>query len=130
MSKASPAVTAIARQLLTSEPSGIEGAMSVCEQLRAPLTLLTGAGGCASLVSRALAVAKTECVALRSWRVRNDGALVRLAPSAPEEDADGGLIFVAHLLALLIRFVGEAVTVRLIQNTWPERTFTLEAFGS
>ena len=36
---------------------------------------------------------------------------------------EGGAILIAQLLGLLITFIGEGITLRLVQDVWPEVAF-------
>lgn len=126
MSTAPPAIRDFARRLLAleaarderpGEPSG--GAMRVCDRLRAPLTRLAGVAGFRSLLSRALALAKAEAPALAGAHVRADGTLEGLPT-----DADAEFAVVTQLLDLLVTFIGEPLTRRLVQDVWPDATAT------
>ena len=64
---------------------------------------------------------------LNAVRVQPDGSLTGLgeveAQLSHEEITNGETILVAHLLGLLVTFVGEALTLRLVRNVWPEVSF-------
>jgi hypothetical protein len=36
---------------------------------------------------------------------------------------DGGAILIAQLIGLLLTFIGEGLTLRLVQDVWPEAAF-------
>ena len=36
---------------------------------------------------------------------------------------EGGAILIAQLLGLLLTFIGEGITLRLVQDVWPESAF-------
>ena len=36
---------------------------------------------------------------------------------------EGGAILIAQLLGLLLTFIGEGITLRLVQDVWPEAAF-------
>jgi len=40
-----------------------------------------------------------------------------------EQARDGGAILIAHLIGLLLTFIGEGLTFRLVQDVWPESAF-------
>ena len=40
-----------------------------------------------------------------------------------EQARDGGAILIAELIGLLLTFIGEGLTLRLIQDVWPEAAF-------
>jgi hypothetical protein len=88
----------------------------VCEKLRPPLVTLTGTAGYSSLLSRALTLAKREVLALSELQVRPDGSLECLGGEA----AQANPALVAYLLSLLITFIGEDLTMRLVHDIWPD----------
>jgi hypothetical protein len=109
-----------------SEPT--EPAVSrVYEKLRRPLCALAGVAGFRSLVSRALTLAKAEAPSLCAVQVTPDGYLQGLGEFEPQIDkpqvGDGGVILIAQLLGLLRTFIGEALTLRLVQDAWPDAAF-------
>jgi hypothetical protein len=103
----------------TSEPMGF-AAFRVCETLRRPVCALTGVAGFRSLLSRALALARAEAPTLSAVQVAADGSLQGLDELGRQIDKDqvreGGVILVARLLGLLLTFVGEAMTSRLVTS--------------
>jgi hypothetical protein len=40
-----------------------------------------------------------------------------------EQASDGGAILIAQLIGLLLTFIGEGLTLRLVQDVWPEAVF-------
>jgi hypothetical protein len=115
-----------------SEPA--ESAPSrVFEKLRRPLCALAGVAGFRSLLSRALTLAKAEAPSLRTVEIAADGSLQGLEQLGPQIDKnkdqdrananEGGAILIAQLLGLLLTFIGEAVTLRMLQDVWPEAAF-------
>lgn len=103
----------------TSEPTEFE-AFSVCERLRQPLITLAGVTGFRSLLSRALVLARAEAPSLKAVQVVADGSLQWLDKLRPQIDADqtskAGIILIAQLLGLLLRVVGEAMTLQLVTS--------------
>jgi hypothetical protein len=99
-------------------------AFLVCEKLRPPLAKLAGNGGFHALLSRAIALAKPEVPWLRTVHVNTDGSLEGLevlhAQSDHDELFDGGVVLVAQLLGLLVAFIGEDLTLRLMREVWPK----------
>jgi hypothetical protein len=60
---------------------------------------------------------------LRAVRVNADGTLERLDEEAkvdPEEIVEGNAILLAQLLGLLVAFIGEKLTLRVVHEAWPE----------
>ena len=110
----------------TSEPTEF-AAFRVCERLRQPLITLTGVAGFRSLLSRALTLARAEAPSLSVVQVAADGSLKgldELEPQIDKEQArDEGAILIAQLLGLLLTFIGEGLTLRLVQDVWPEAAF-------
>jgi hypothetical protein len=102
-------------------------AFRVYEKLRRPLCALAGVAGFRSLVSRALTLAKAEAPSLSVVQVTPDGYLQGLGEVEPQVDehqaSDGGAILIAQLLVLLHTFIGEALTLRLVQDAWPDAAF-------
>jgi hypothetical protein len=95
-------------------------AFRVCETLRQPVCALAGVDGFRALLSRALALAKAEAPILSVLQVAADGSLQGLDEIGQEIDKDqvreGGVILVAQLLGLLLLFIGEAMTSRLVAS--------------
>jgi hypothetical protein len=98
-------------------------AFRVCETLRQPLCALAGVAGCRSLLSRALMLARAEAPSLSVVQVAADGSIQGLDELRPQVDADqareAGIILIAQLLGLLVRVVGEAVTLQLVTSEIP-----------
>ncbi|MBZ5687562.1 MAG: hypothetical protein LAP86_21300 [Acidobacteriia bacterium] len=109
-----------------SEPTE-SAAFRVCAKLRGPLITLAGVAGFRSLLSRALTLARAEAPSLGAIQVAADGSLRGLDELASQTDKeqarDGGAILIAQLIGLLLTFIGEGLTLRLVQDVWPEATF-------
>ena len=103
----------------TSEPMEFAG-FRVCETLRPSICALAGVDGFRSLLSRALALATAESPSLSAVRVGADGSLEGLDEVGRQIDKDqvreGGVILIAQLLGLLLTFIGEAMTSRLVTS--------------
>jgi hypothetical protein len=103
----------------TSEPTEF-AAFRVCERLRQPVITLAGVAGFRSLLSRALTLARAEVPSLSVVQVAADGSLKGLDELRPQIDADqareAGVILITQLLGLLVRVLGEAVTVQLVTS--------------
>jgi hypothetical protein len=97
-------------------------AFRVCQTLQPHLSTLIGKAGFQSLLARALSLAKPDSRWLHAVHVAPDGVLSLLgelpAPSA-RQIAEGGVDLVAALLDLLISFIGEPLTWRLVHDAWP-----------
>ena len=110
----------------TSAPKKL-AAFRVCEALRQPLCELAGVAGFRSLLSRALTLARAEAPSLSAVQVAKDGSLQGLEELEPEIDTDQakeiGVILIAHLIGLLLTFIGEGLTLRMVQDVWPEAAF-------
>ncbi|HVB59420.1 MAG TPA: hypothetical protein VNE63_23690 [Candidatus Acidoferrales bacterium] len=103
----------------TSEPTEF-AAFRVFERLREPICALTGVAGFRSLLSRALTLARAEAPRLSAVQVAADGSLKGLDELRPQVDEDqareAGVILITQLLGLLVRVVGEAVTLQLVTS--------------
>src|SRR5580704_4889095 len=103
----------------TSEPSKL-AAFRVCETLRQPIIALAGVDGFRSLLSRALTLARAEAPSLSAVQVAADGSLEGIDELRPHVDADqaseAGIILITQLLGLLVRVVGEAMTLQLVTS--------------
>jgi hypothetical protein len=101
-------------RLIASEDS--IASCRVCEKLRRPLINLMGPGGFNSLLHRSLTLAQRESPALAEVEVRADGSMVGLKDAA----AEASPTLVAHLIRLLITFIGGNLTLMLLHDIWPE----------
>jgi hypothetical protein len=96
----------------------------VCEKLHLHLATFMGNSGFRTLLSRSLALATTEVPWLRTVRIRDDWSLEGLeelqTQISQDELFEGGVTLLAQLLGLLVTFIGEALTVRLVRDVWPK----------
>ena len=128
MSAIPPAIQGLAGRLIAIEagnkPPAAEEVGRVVEKLRVPLTKFAGALGFRTLLSRALVLANAEVPALKVLQVRSDGKLDQFDELARSQDPEvlekGAIVLVAHLLGLLVTFIGQPLTVRLVQDAWPD----------
>jgi hypothetical protein len=94
------------------------------EKLRPNLTTLMGNAGFHALLSRALTLAKAEVPWLRAVQVKADGTLEKVeelhAQLDPADLFEGRVVMLAQLLGLLVAFIGENLTVRLVREVWPK----------
>ncbi len=99
-----------------SEPATVR----VYEKLRRQLSAPVGPDGFQALASRALALAKSQSPRLSAVQVTANGGLRGLGEVESQTDADGdgegGIILIAQLLGLFLTFLGEATTLRLIED--------------
>jgi hypothetical protein len=79
-----------------------------------------GADGFQVLASRALSLAKSESARLSAVQVTADGCLRGLgeveSQTDTDRDGDSGVILIAQLIGLFLTFLGEATTLRLIED--------------
>lgn len=122
MNSATPAIQDLARRLIALEAmcdagskAGRSEAVRVCEKLRVPLAKFLGIDGYRSLMARALAMAKAETLSLGPVQVQLDGSLDGIG----QKDAEAAVVVLVHLLGLLVTFVGERMTLRLVLDGWP-----------
>ena len=129
MNPATPAMRNLAGRLIALEETGnpsdetLDGACRVCAKLRAPLAKLAGLVGFRSLLARALALATAEAPSLLTVKVGEDGSLLGGTPANRSHEAaasgNAGVVVVAQLLGLLLVFIGEPLTMRLVRDAWP-----------
>ena len=119
-----------AKRLINCEANGNKSARArppaafdVFEKLRPALATLMGNGGFGALMARALALAGDEVPWLRAVKVKPDGTLSKLEdlPARPDPDTllEGRVVLLAQLLGLLVAFIGEDLTLRLVREIWP-----------
>ena len=130
MEQAAPATRDLARLLLMGEEKQGEHAadrahvaLRVFEKLRSHLSRLVGVAGFQALLARALALAKNEVDWLAAVQVQADATLEGFGEAAQSQSAEaiveGSATLLAQLLGLLITFIGEALTLRLVKDVWP-----------
>lgn len=135
---ASPEIQNLSRQLLLYEASRdhalderLDATACVIEQLRVRLVRLAGVDGFRSLLSRALALAEAESPSLGFAKINPDDFLHDfngIGPRPETEPAEqAGCVLVAHLLELLVTFIGESLTLHLVREAWPD--VSLEGTG-
>jgi hypothetical protein len=131
MNPLSPSIRAWAQRLLTAEDATppATGARSpevvrICEKLRISLTQFVGADGFTALLRRALALARADVPSLKDARITSGGRLDGLDEigGKAREDIEAAVALTAHLLDLLVAFIGEPLTVRLMRKAFPERS--------
>ena len=129
MDAPSPSMRSLARRLLaasqTASNQHVHEAVLVSEKLGIPLTKFAGADGFASLLQRALVLASADVPSLKSVKVGADRRLEGLEQLAAAtgngaEAAEAAVAITANLLGLLVTFIGESLTLRLVREAWPE----------
>lgn len=123
----------LASQLLTYEAAGGNASeppesatLRVYEKLRKSIGELAGTAGFQALAVRALTLAKSEGSILGSVRVATDGNLEGMSevesPNiiAKNRVHESGVVLISRLLGLLLIFLGEALTINLIRDIWPD----------
>jgi hypothetical protein len=107
-------------------------AFRVFAKLRRPLITLAGVAGFRSLLSRALTLARAEAPSLSAVQIAADGSLQGLDELEPQIDKDqareGGTILITQLIGLLLTFIGEGLTLSMVQAVWPEAGFDGRVF--
>lgn len=116
----------LARRLLAASHSTsdtqVQDVEIVNEKLRLSLIQFAGTEGFAALLRRALVLASAEVPSLKNATVSADGRLQGLEPLATQAGTVAGAAAVAitaHLLGLLVTFIGEPLTLRLVREAWP-----------
>jgi hypothetical protein len=116
----------------SSEPTEF-AAFRLCEALRQPVCALAGVVGFRALLARALALARAESPNLSVVQVAENGSFKGLDEFRPQTNSDqareAGVILIAHLIELLLVFIGAGTTLRLvISEVLPHLGF-LPTFG-
>jgi len=100
-------------------------AAPVFHKLGISLIRFAGADGFAALLRRALALARAQFPSLNRITIKPDCSMDGLEALAGD-DADGGAeaaaALTAHLLDLLVTFIGEPLTLRLVREAWPDQS--------
>ncbi len=99
----------------------------VCEKLRQPLSSLMGKAGFQALLSRALALTKSEFPELGHLKVNTDGHLEGMAEIrislTVQKAIEAETTLVGYMVELLCTFLGGFLTISLLQNVWPDASF-------
>jgi hypothetical protein len=134
MSKASPEYRDLARRIIAfkaayANSTDADVAAQVIDELRMRLIKLAGVNGFRSLLSRALTLSKAEVPSLNLARVNADGYLEGFDKIEGSKEAGAashaGIVLISHLLELLVTFIGEPLTLRLLQDTWMDASITV-----
>jgi len=135
MAEISPSARDLARRALLDTGGGqrepaalVEAADHAYARLRDRLADLIGVLGYDALVARAVRLAQAESPGLTRVTVAvqaEDGlqglrAFTLTSSGDPVAAAEGLAALLAHIIGLLIVFVGEDLAVRLVREAWPE----------
>ncbi len=116
----------LARRLLAATQTAavphVHEAVLVSDKLRISLTRFAGVDGFTSLQRRALVLARAEVPSLQSVKVGADGRLEDFEQLAADTgtDAAAAAAITAHLLGLLVTFIGKPLTLTLVHEAWPD----------
>ena len=117
-----------------SSETKTQAAFLVGEKLRPQLAALMGNVGFRALISRALALSNAEIPWLRAVHVNTDGSFQGLdelgAQVGPDEIFEGRVVLLAQLLGLLVTFIGELLTLRLVRDVWPKLSLNEVELGT
>ena len=125
----------LARRLLTASQTGsaphVSEPVAVIERLRISLAKFAGDAGFESLMRRAMVLASADVPSLQSVKIGANGRLDGIEQLAAETGAgalgdEAAVAITAHLLGLLVAFVGEPLTLRLLRESWPDTRITFK----
>ena len=110
------------------EPATLAAAAERADaRLRARLTELVGQTGYSTLVVRAQRLAQAELPGLQPYAVYAGGneigayvEFARLNSAHPRAAGIALTTILAHVIGLLITFIGEDLALRLVYEAWPE----------
>ena len=119
----------LAKRLLAASQTGsdphVSDVAAVIQRLRISLSKFAGDAGFVSLLRRAVTMASADVPSLQNVTIGMNGRL----DGVEDIDADSGtgalgqaaaVAITAHLLGLLVAFIGEPLTVRLLRESWPD----------
>jgi len=130
----------LARSLVASEADASATSLQtelatvrVYERLRRQLGAPVGVDSFQALASRALSLAKSDSPRLNAVQVTKNGGLQGLdeveSNTEPDEEGEAGIILIAQLLGLFLTFLGEATTLRLIEDLRVQVDIETESAG-
>lgn len=129
MDKSTSSTRELAHLLLAASQTGshpyVSDVASVIERLRISLSRFAGEVGFVSLLRRAVAMASADVPSLQNVTIGMDGRLdgveqIGAEPGTSALGAAAAVAITAHLLGLLVAFIGEPLTVRLLRESWPD----------
>ncbi len=119
----------LARRLLAASQTGsdphVSGVVAVIERLRISLSKFAGDAGFVSLLRRAVAMASSDIPSLQNVKIGINGRMDGVEQIDTSSDTGvlgeaAAVAITAHLLGLLVAFIGEPLTVRLLRESWPD----------
>jgi hypothetical protein len=132
MSGPTPELRALARRLVALETGAAgetaditDAVAATCERLYAQLERLIAPAGFHALLRRALHLAGAEFVWLREVRVEEGrgcsltGLREAVRGEAVREAGEALVAVIANVLWLLVTFIGDDLTERLVRQAWP-----------
>ncbi len=125
MRPTSPLAKELAQKLIEQETHKDATSLPhIFEELRSALISLVGVAGFEALLSRSFALAKGEVAWLGRVPTQAEGTLGRLREAAlvqsPEDLKRGCLELLTQFMGLLVTFIGEDLTVQIIQDSWSD----------
>jgi hypothetical protein len=121
-----PSMRELAQRLWAASPCSSDppspGAPLVNENLRRSLIQLAGTDGFQSLLRRSIALAGADVPTLRVVNVSSDGrihGIEQLVANALTAE-QAAIAVTTHMLGLLVTFIGEPLTQRLVREACPE----------
>jgi hypothetical protein len=122
LSTPSPRIRDLARALFAASHASSTDSL-VNENLCLSLVRLAGEEGLEALLRRALALASVQVPTLQGAKVGADGRIDGPARRFTEDDStrqEAAVAITAQLLELLVAFIGEPLTNRLVREACPE----------
>ena len=119
----------LARRLLAASQTAsgppVPEVVAVIERLRISLAKFAGDAGFESLLRRAMALARADVPSLQSVKIGADGRLDNVEQLAADPVAgtlggEAAVAITAHLLGLLVAFIGKPLTLQLLRESWPD----------
>lgn len=100
------------------QKSLLDAAERVSAKMRVYLSKRIGQEGFRTLLARALVLTKTLFPSLQAVQIEENGSLAGLRGGA--ESPEAAVALLACLLGLLVTFIGEDLTLRMLGAVWPE----------
>lgn len=122
VSLSNPSARDLARKLLSAQRrlgARADNSLLLNEQLQLSLVRFAGADGFGSLLGRAIVLSSTTIPALRHVKVGAAGQVEGLEPAFIQDQVlnrEAGLVVTAQLLELLVSFIGESLTRRIVDD--------------